>query len=143
MGVCIFFQLRNQRIRCAESLEQFLHHPDPDTCNKVCKQLQQELGDGVMLGFEELSEQQRTGMSFNSMRLSGDILPKATLLITSRTLATVSLHQLLPHMNLINILRLWDLKMILRHTLIQPSVITLNYVITSKRISSLILLHTL
>ena len=96
----VFIQLRNQRIRCAESLEQFLHHPDPDTCNKVCKQLQQELGDGVMLvldGFDELSEQQRTGMSFISRLLSGDILPKATLLITSRPLATISLNQLLPH----------------------------------------------
>ena len=96
----VFIQLRNQRIRCAESLEQFLHHPDPDTCNKVCKQLQQELGNGVMLvldGFDELSDQQRTGMSFISRLLSGDILPKATLLITSRPLATVSLNQLLPH----------------------------------------------
>ena len=96
----VFIQLRNQRIRCAESLEQFLHHPDPDTCNKVCKQLQQELGDGVMLvldGFDELSEQQRTGMSFISRLLSGDILPKATLLVTSRPLASISLNQLLPH----------------------------------------------
>ena len=96
----VFIQLCNQRIRCAESLEQFLHHPDPDTCNKVCKQLQQELGEGVMLvldGFDELSDQQRTGMSFISRLLSGDILPKATLLITSRPLATVSLNQLLPH----------------------------------------------
>ena len=96
----VFILLRNQRIRYAESLEQFLHHPDPGTCNKVCKQLQQELGEGVMLvldGFDELSEQQRTGMSFISRLLSGDILPKATLLITSRPLATVSLNQLLPH----------------------------------------------
>ena len=96
----VFIQLRNQCIRCAESLEQLLHHPDPDTCNKVCKQLQQELGEGVMLvldGFDELSEQQRTGMSFISRLLRGDILPKATLLITSRPLATVSLNQLLPH----------------------------------------------
>ena len=96
----VFIQLRNQRIRCAESLQQLLHHPDPDTCNKVCKQLQQELGDGVMLvldGFDELSDQQRTGMSFISRLLKGDILPKATLLITSRPLATVSLNQLLPH----------------------------------------------
>ena len=96
----VFIQLRNQRIRCAESLEQFLHHSDPDTCNKVCKQLQQELGEGVMLvldGFDELSDQQRTGMSFISRLLSGDILPKATLLITSRPLASVSLNQLLPH----------------------------------------------
>ena len=96
----VFIQLRNQRIRYAESLEQFLHHPDPDTCNKVCKQLQQKLGDGVMLvldGFDELSDQQRTGMSFISRLLRGDILPKATLLITSRPLATVSLNRLLPH----------------------------------------------
>ena len=96
----VFIQLRNQRIRYAESLEQFLHHPDPDTCNKVCKQLQQELGQGVMLvldGFDELSEQQRAGMSFISRLLRGDILPKATLLITSRPLASVSLNQLLPH----------------------------------------------
>ena len=96
----VFIQLRNQRIRCAESLEQFLHHSDPDTCNKVCKQLQQNHGQGVMLvldGFDELSEQQRTGMSFISRLLRGDILPKATLLITSRPLASVSLNQLLPH----------------------------------------------
>ena len=96
----VFIQLRNQRIRYAESLEQFLHHPDPDTCNKVCKQLQQKHGQGVMLvldGFDELSDQQRTGMSFISRLLSGDILPKATLVITSRPLATVSLNQLLPH----------------------------------------------
>ena len=96
----VFIQLRNQRIRCAESLEQLLHHSDDDTCNKVCKQLQQKHGQGVMLvldGFDELSEQQRTGMSFISRLLSGDILPKATLLITSRPLATVSLNQLLPH----------------------------------------------
>ena len=96
----VFIQLRNQRIRYAESLEQLLHHSDPDTCNKVCKQLQRKHGQGVMLvldGFDELSEQQRTGMSFISRLLSGDILPKATLLITSRPLATVSLNQLLPH----------------------------------------------
>ena len=96
----VFIQLRNQRIRYAESLEQLLHHPDPDTCNKVCKQLQQELGEGVMLvldGFDELSDQQRTGMSFISRLLRGDILPKAALLITSRPLATISLNQLLPH----------------------------------------------
>ena len=96
----VFIQLRNQRIRCAESLEQLLRHSDSDTCNKVCKQLQQELGDGVMLvldGFDELSEQQRTKKSCISELLNGDILPKATLLITSRPLATVSLNQLLPH----------------------------------------------
>ena len=96
----VFIQLRNQRIRCAESLEQLLYYPDPDTCNKVCKQLLQELGQGVMLvldGFDELSDQQRTGMSFISRLLSGDILPKATLLVTSRPLASVSLIQLLPH----------------------------------------------
>ena len=51
----------------------------------------------VLDGFDELSDQQRTGMSFISRLLSGDILPKATLLITSRPLATVSLNQLLPH----------------------------------------------
>ena len=96
----VFIQLRNQYISSVQSLEQLLHHPDPDTCNKVCKQLQQDLGQGVMLvldGFDELSDQQRTGMSFISRLLSGDILPKATLLITSRPLATVSLNQLLPH----------------------------------------------
>ena len=96
----VFIQLRNQYISSVQSLKQLLRHPDPDTCNKVCKQLLQELGDGVMLvldGFDELSEQQRTGMSFISRLLSGDILPKATLLITSRPLATVSLNQLLPH----------------------------------------------
>ena len=95
----VFIQLRNQRIRCAQSLEQFLHHPDPDTCNKVCKQLQQELGDGVMLvldGFDELSNQQRTGMSFINRLLIGFILPEATLLITSRPLASVRLNHLLP-----------------------------------------------
>ena len=96
----VFIQLRNQYISSVQSLEQLLRHPDPDTCNKVCKQLQQELGEGVMLvldGFDELSDQQRTGMSFISRLLSGDILPKATLLVTSRPLATVSLNQLLPH----------------------------------------------
>ena len=96
----VFIQLRNQYISSVQSLKQLLRHPDPDTCNKVCKQLLQELGDGVMLvldGFDELSEQQRTGMSFISRLLRGDILPKATLLITSRPLATVSLNQLLPH----------------------------------------------
>ena len=96
----VFIQLRNQYISSVQSLEQLLHHPDPDTCNKVCKQLQQELEDGVMLvldGFDELSDQQRTGMSFISRLLRGDILPKATLLITSRPLATVSLNRLLPH----------------------------------------------
>ena len=51
----------------------------------------------VLDGFDELSEQQRTGMSFISMLLSGVILPKATLLLTSRPLATVCLHQLIPH----------------------------------------------
>ena len=65
----VFIQLRIQYISSVQSLEQLLHHPDPDTCNKVCKQLQQELGEGVMLvldGFDELSEQQCTGMSFIS-----------------------------------------------------------------------------
>ena len=95
----VFIQLRNRYISSVQSLEQLLHHPDPDTCNKVCKQLQQKHGQGVMLvldGFDELSEQQRTGM-FIKRLLRGDILPKATLLITSRPLATVSLNQLLPH----------------------------------------------
>ena len=51
----------------------------------------------VLDGFDELSDQQRTGMSFISRLLRGDILSKATLLITSRPLASVSLNQLLPH----------------------------------------------
>ena len=96
--IVVFIQLRNQFIRCAESLEQLLRHPNTDTCRKVCEQLQQTLGEGVMLvldGFDELSEQQRTGMPLIAQFLNGDILPNATFLITSRPLATVGLSQLL------------------------------------------------
>ena len=90
--VVVLIQLRDVDAREANNLEQLL---DPD------KQFRSELdyikrtcGNGVMIifdGYDELSEKQKQRTSVFQRLLVGRLLPGATLLVTSRPLATQEL----------------------------------------------------
>ena len=89
-------QLRNKGMREAKSLSDLFYHANSGIKQEVLEHITSSDGKGVFLifeGYDELAEDQKTeGSIFHSL-LVGEILPKATIMVTSRPLASQSLCQ--------------------------------------------------
>ena len=92
--IVLMLQLRTKEVREAKQLSDLIYH-DNDTIKKaVLDYVTRELGEGVFFlleGYDELSEDHRTDGSILNRLLIGKCLPKATIMITSRPLASKSL----------------------------------------------------
>ena len=92
--IVLMLQLRSKSVREAKSLSDLFHHDSDSIKQEVLEHIALVDGRGVFLvleGYDELTEDQRTEGSILNKLLIGDYLPKATIMVTSRPLASDSL----------------------------------------------------
>ena len=92
--IVLMLQLRRKCVREAKSLSDLFSYDDDSIKQEVLRYIVTENGRGVFLvleGYDELTEDQRREGSILNQLLIGDCLPKATIMVTSRPLASNSL----------------------------------------------------
>ena len=92
--IVLMLQLRSKRVREAKSLSDLFHHDNDSIKQEVLEHITSVDGRGVFVvleGYDELTEDQRTEGSILNSLLTGDCLPKASIMVTSRPLASGSL----------------------------------------------------
>ena len=92
--IVLMLQLRSKSVREAKSLSDLFHHDNDSIKQEVLEHITSVDGRSVFLvleGYDELTEDQRTEGSILNKLLIGDCLPKATIMVTSRPLASDSL----------------------------------------------------
>ena len=92
--IVLMLQLRRKCVREAKSLSDLFHHDDDSIEQEVLHHIKSVEGKGVFLvleGYDELTEDRRTEGSILNQLLIGDCLSKATIMVTSRPLASDSL----------------------------------------------------
>ena len=92
--IVLMLQLRRKYVREAKSLSDLFSYDDDSIKQEVLRHIVSLNGRGVFLvleGYDELTEDQRTEGSILNRLLKGDCIPKATIMVTSRPLASDSL----------------------------------------------------
>ena len=92
--IVLMLQLRSKRVREAKSLSDLFYHDNNGIKQEVLEHITSVDGRGVFLvleGYDELTEDQRTESSILNRLLTGDCLSKASIMVTSRPLASDSL----------------------------------------------------
>ena len=92
--IVLMLQLRSKSVREAKSLSDLVLHSNDSIKQEVLEHITSVDGRGVFLvleGYDELTEDQRTEDSILNKLLIGDCLPKASIMVTSRPLASDSL----------------------------------------------------
>ena len=92
--IVLMLQLRSKSVREAKSLSDLFHHSNDSIKQEVLEHITSVDGRGVFLvleGYDELTNDQRTEDSILNKLLIGDCLPKASIMVTSRPLASDSL----------------------------------------------------
>ena len=92
--IVLMLQLRDKRVREAKNLSDLFHHDDESIKLEVFEHIISVDGRGVFLvleGYDELTEDQRAEGSILNRLLIGKCLPKASIMVTSRPLASDSL----------------------------------------------------
>ena len=92
--IVLMLQLRSKSVREAKSLSDLFHHSNDSIKQEVLEHITSVVGRGVFLvleGYDELTDDQRTEDSILNKLLIGDCLPKASIMVTSRPLASDSL----------------------------------------------------
>jgi hypothetical protein len=87
----LLLRLRDDSISKAKCLKDLIYHPSEKVCEAVVSELESCLGGNVLLlleGYDELPDECRCRPSFFLELINGQVLPFATLLITSRPWAT-------------------------------------------------------
>ena len=91
----IMVQLRDEDAQTAQSLSDLLYHPRRDINVAICREVEEKEGENVLFifdGYDELSDYQCTDSFFLKMlRRPSRVLRKATVLVSSRPFATISL----------------------------------------------------
>ncbi len=95
----LLLPLRDPLVSSASSLTGLLalHHPDEIICEPVVRHLKRTRGKEMLIiadGWDELSETNRSKVSFLYNLLFGRLLPSASVLLTSRPSASAPLHDL-------------------------------------------------
>ena len=92
--IVLMLQLRSKSVQEAKSLSDLFCYSNDIVKQEVLEHVTSVDGRGVFLvleGYDELTEDQRTEGSILNKLLIGDYLPKATIMVTSRPLASDSL----------------------------------------------------
>ena len=93
----LLLRLRDERMSTAKTLEDFISYPaSVSVCQAVVQKFKSTLGKYVLMileGFDELPGLCREESSIFMQLINGDILPNATILITSRPWATADIHR--------------------------------------------------
>ena len=96
----LLLRLRDQRMSKAQSLADLIYHPLKDVCQVVERDLVSTHGANTLIileGFDELPSTCRTQSSVFLQLISGQLLPLATVLVTSRPWATQVIHREYSH----------------------------------------------
>ena len=96
----LLLRLRDARISQAKTLKDLICHSSNDICEAVVKELESSLGVNVLIileGFDELPDACRTEPSLFLELINGQLLPLATVMVTSRPWATRDLHKQYKH----------------------------------------------
>ena len=91
----LLLRLRDERMSRAKSLRDLIYHSSESVCQAVVEELECSLGHKTLLileGFDELPDTCRTPPSVFLDLIYGQLLPMATVMVTSRPWATSSLH---------------------------------------------------
>ena len=98
--VVVIIKLRDHRTRTAQNMYDLLYHPDPEIRQAVADLIRQD-GKGMLMmldGYDELTDKQREETSVIQQVMNREILMcQATVMVTSRPLATRSLHDNFKH----------------------------------------------
>ena len=92
----LLLRLTDDRISKAQNLGDLLYHPDEKVRKDVVQELIRSLGARVLIileGFDELPDHCRKDDSFFLQLISGQLLPEATVMVTSRPWATKVIHK--------------------------------------------------
>ena len=87
-SIVIFVQLRNQRVREAKLLSDFIYYPEQAVREKICQKLVASKGRKVLFvvdSFDQVNEQQMDGTVFQQL-VDNKLLPCATLMVLSRSM---------------------------------------------------------
>ena len=93
----LLLRLRDEKMSTAKTLEDFISYPaSVSVCQAVVQKFKSTLGKDVLMileGFDELPNLCREESSIFMQLINGNILPNATILITSRPWATADIHR--------------------------------------------------
>ena len=91
----VLIEIRHKAMQKAHSVYNLLVYPyDTTTRKSIAREVQKRKGEGLLLifdGYDELSEDQRSELSVFQQILTNRLLSKATVVVTSRPMATPSL----------------------------------------------------
>ena len=90
----LLLRLRDERMSIAKNLRDFIYHSSESVCQAVVEELESTLGVNTLIileGFDELPDPQRREPSIFLQLILGQLLPFATILVTSRPWATGAL----------------------------------------------------
>ena len=93
-SIVLLVQLRDQGVREAKTLYDLLYHPDPAVRQSICDEIMGNYGKSVLViidGYDELSDSQRECSSIFQQLVTKKLLPRVTLMILSRPIATRTL----------------------------------------------------
>ena len=105
----MLLRLRDERMSRAKNLRDLIYHPSEDTCRHFAVELVDCLGSNTLIileGFDELPDPQRQESSIFLQLILGQLLPLATILVTSRPWATGDLlvdikHRIFQHVEIL------------------------------------------
>ena len=92
----VLLRFRDERVQRAKCVSDLFYHHDQATQQSVVQWVTSREGDGVMLvlgGYDELSSHLQTSSIFADI-IKGEVLPKVTVLVSSRPSANQNLHEL-------------------------------------------------
>ena len=90
----VLIEIRHESMRNAGSVYDLLYHPNDETRELIANKVKEQEGEGLLIlfdGYDELSEDQRSELSVFQLVLTNRRLSKATVVVTSRPMATRSL----------------------------------------------------
>ena len=96
----LLLRLRDERMSKAKRLKDLLYHPKGSVCDAVEEHLIDTFGDKCLIileGFDELPDTCRMESSIFLQLINGQLLPLATILVTSRPWATSALLDMCHH----------------------------------------------
>ena len=96
----LLLRLRDERMSRAKSLRDLIYHSSESVCQAVVEELECSCGHKTLLileGFDELPDTCRTPPSVFLDLIYGQLLPMATVMVTSRPWATSLLHEKCSH----------------------------------------------
>ena len=92
----VLLRLREKAMQDASSIADLFYHPDPEIQKGTVSHLQRSQGEGLLLvleGFDEAAPSLQKDGSLLMNIISGRLLPKATIFVTSRPSATAVIHR--------------------------------------------------